>query len=862
MPKKMTIDQLMARLADLETDTADLSEYFIVDEDASRPFAPQFRLNPETVSIPRGPDAGARTALAMNGANWFARMHRQGQFYKRLREGYKGPKIVSEGDSWFQYPLMLKDTIDHLMDDYAIFSLGAAGDLLQRMADKGEFIGALRDKNAEILLLSGGGNDLVAGGALALHLEEFDASFAPEDYLLPSFEALLDNALIQYTRMFETVRQKMPHVKIICHGYDYPVPDKDRWLGKPMESRGIRDPGLQKAIARVMMDKFNRRLRRAAGAMPHVTYIDCRGTVGDHRWYDGLHPTDEGYGAVADLFRQEISKIANSDVPAPILRGGPFGSREELLGAMAGSKLARETAAPAGRGMSLHVGVDKVDPAHYAGWDGALKSCENDAKAMARLAKSRGFETKTLLTSEATRAAVIAGIKEAAAELKAGDMFLFSVSGHGGRIPDFNQDEDHDGDEKMDETLCLHDFQLADDELYMLWGEFRAGVRVLMVTDTCHSGSMVRAGPALPTNLFGQTIVPPREQNVRMMPLDIEEKVWRQNRDAYRDASRSYSAIKESVMMSPLNSPVKASVLNLGACKDTQFAIDGPDHGAFTGALLEIWNDGRFAGDYRAFRASIDVLIGSDSQTPQLFDALHKAPHFIGDVPFSIGTSEPARDVSPVYAAAAIAPGGEADEGLETDSLPDEDVRAIFEAKRDHVRMRSGDAALNWADYAAFDAFIAFLGIEHFGTDEFLVLGGSHGTPGSSCAGLNTYPPKALWPNIAGTAKVLDALRTRLGRPIAITNAYRAPAYNSCIGGASESLHTTFNALDFKVSGMAAPDVAMALRWLRDKEGLFVGGIGRYNGFTHVDTRGTNATWSNDFKTARVPNAFPMPPVA
>jgi hypothetical protein len=71
-----------------------------------------------------------------------------------------------------------------------------------------------------------------------------------------------------------------------------------------------------------------------------------------------------------------------------------------------------------------------------------------------------------------------------------------------------------------------------------------------------------------------------------------------------------------------------------------------------------------------------------------------------------------------------------------------------------------------------------------------------------------------------------------------------------------------FTALDFQVRGMAAPDVAQALRWLRDKEGLFTGGIGRYNSFTHIDTRGTNATWSSDFRNARVPDAFPMPPVA
>jgi len=46
--------------------------------------------------------------------------------------------------------------------------------------------------------------------------------------------------------------------------------------------------------------------------------------------------------------------------------------------------------------------------------------------------------------------------------------------------------------------------------------------------------------------------------------------------------------------------------------------------------------------------------------------------------------------------------------------------------------------------------------------------------------------------------------------------------------------------------------VAQALRWLRDKESLFRGGIGRYNGFTHIDTRGANATWPASFRNAAV----------
>jgi SAM-dependent methyltransferase len=753
---KITVEQLMAKMADPTTQESELSDYFVVDEDQSGAFAPRLKLNPSTVQVPRGANAAARSAALLNSANWFARMNRRRKFNAALERGHQGPIIVSEGDSWFQYPLLLKDTIDHVMDRHAVLSLGAAGDLLKRMADKHEYMGALRDTGAEILLLSGGGNDLVAGGALASHLEEFHPDLKPEDYLLPSFEALLDEALTHYGRMFRQVRDSFPHVSILCHGYDYPVPNKDRWLGKPMESRGIRDRTLQKAIAACMMDHFNRRLRRLVETMPHVTYIDCRGTVGDHRWHDGLHPTDEGYGDVADKFLREISALANARSGPPTVISGPFGTASELTRALGAPSV---IAGGKARGISLHLGLNTVDPAHYDGWDGRLTACEADAVAMEALAESEGFETQMLLTSDATRDNVTDRIRRAASELKGGDMFLLTVSGHGGRIPDFNRDEDHDGDEKMDETLCLYDFQLADDELYMLWSEFRAGVRVLAVPDTCHSGSMIRFGPTAPATLFGRQMTLPA--GVRAMPLWVEDRVWRANEAAYREASRSYSALKESVLTNPLSSPVKASVLNLGACKDEQFAMDGPQHGAFTGALLRVWDAGRFRGDYRAFRAAIDTEIGSPSQTPQLFERLVVEPKFVHDRPFTLqpsGKPSAAAAPAPSYTSPAR-PSATDDEGDEDDQISDAEIEARFDAKTRGAGFRDSQAALAWSDYADFDAFIKSLGLKNFGTDEFLVLGGAHTTPGGSCQGKNTYPPRNLWTRIAATARVLEHLR-------------------------------------------------------------------------------------------------------
>ena len=75
-------------------------------------------------------------------------------------------------------------------------------------------------------------------------------------------------------------------------------------------------------------------------------------------------------------------------------------------------------------GLALTIGLNSVDPHHYAGWAGELNACEADAEDMVAIAKSGKFEVKTLLTSKATRSEVTQQISKAAMALKAGDLFL------------------------------------------------------------------------------------------------------------------------------------------------------------------------------------------------------------------------------------------------------------------------------------------------------------------------------------------------------------------------------------------------------------------------------------------------------
>jgi len=191
------------------------------------------------------------------------------------------------------------------------------------------------------------------------------------------------------------------------------------------------------------------------------------------------------------------------------------------------------------RGISLHVGLNKVDPAHYDGWDGALVACEFDADAMKAIAETAGFEPRTqLLTEAATAAAVTAAIEGMAQELGAGDFFFLTYSGHGGQVPDAHQNGDEP--DRSDETWLLYDRQLVDDELYALWAKFQPGVRIFVLSDSCHSGSVTKAIAAeVPDVVASRETADAQSPRYRAMPRDVMIATYRSNKAAYDEIQAS-----------------------------------------------------------------------------------------------------------------------------------------------------------------------------------------------------------------------------------------------------------------------------------------------------------------------------------
>ncbi len=278
------------------------------------------------------------------------------------------------------------------------------------------------------------------------------------------------------------------------------------------------------------------------------------------------------------------------------------------------------------KGLSLNIGLNEVDPNHYGGWSGPLNACEADAEDMTDLAASQGFETTTILTAAATRSAVINGIENAASACEKGDIFFLSYSGHGGQVPDFGDDDEEDN---QDETWCLFDGQLIDDELFELWAQFAPGVRVLVLSDSCHSGSVIkvaRDGTQSIQNVSDPLPVGTEAIPYRVMPPDKARQTVRQNREFYRDIAGK---------LPDQPSPIQATVRLISGCQDNQLSLDGTFNGLFTGTLLKVWNDGAFRRNYARFHASILSRMPSD-QSPNHMVIGAPNPDYDEQKPFTI----------------------------------------------------------------------------------------------------------------------------------------------------------------------------------------------------------------------------------
>lgn len=307
MTKRLTEQEIIAKLYDPEVPMGEILKYFVIDEERSEPFSPAYKLAPEF----REDDITTESALGLNVLNRAARFRRQFQFRRDRSRRSSDIRLISNGDSWFIHP-QITDVINHLYKKHLIYSLDGAGDELKNIVQEKELLRLISDLDAKGVLLSGGGNDLLGGGALVELLKNNSNGTKASDFIDDkALKSRVKTLIEHYKKYVSDILDAHSHTHVFIHGYDYALPvRRGRWLGKPMEN--IVPVGLQDDVISFLVDQFNEaqiglvaKLTDKFGNRIH--HVDVRRTV-KQRWFDELHPDDDGCKSVADLFDEDISE--------------------------------------------------------------------------------------------------------------------------------------------------------------------------------------------------------------------------------------------------------------------------------------------------------------------------------------------------------------------------------------------------------------------------------------------------------------------------------------------------------------------------------------------------------------------------
>jgi lysophospholipase L1-like esterase len=177
------------------------------------------------------------------------------------------------------------------------------------------------------ILLSGGGND-IAGEEFGMLINHALSPVAGLNGQVLS--GVIDERIkFAYVTILSAITRICEQrlngpIKILTHGYDYPVPDgrgflggwwvlPGPWLEPGFRQKGYDDLAVRVALAKRLIDRFNDMLK-AIVALPqfaHVKHIDLRNTLSTgsnykRDWANELHPTFAGFKRVTDRFAAAI----------------------------------------------------------------------------------------------------------------------------------------------------------------------------------------------------------------------------------------------------------------------------------------------------------------------------------------------------------------------------------------------------------------------------------------------------------------------------------------------------------------------------------------------------------------------------
>ncbi len=256
--------------------------------------------------------------------------------YRSLVDNYpEGVRILAEGDSWFAYPrrfiaLGQAANIVQILAErnyYLIYSTASIGDEAATMLtgeQKFGFTKRLTTNEFDIVLFSGGGNDIVGRYDFDFFLKDRSGA----SHWLDCIEInRLDNKLDQIESIYIELMERVSHysvnpkVKVVSHNYDFCLPSPEgyelfdvfpigeSWMYPFLDQKNFTDKEEQEAVIRFMLERFAQRLARVQQQYAGKLYIaDTQGTLTPNQWRNEIHPTPAGFRKISTIMHRTIQQ--------------------------------------------------------------------------------------------------------------------------------------------------------------------------------------------------------------------------------------------------------------------------------------------------------------------------------------------------------------------------------------------------------------------------------------------------------------------------------------------------------------------------------------------------------------------------
>lgn len=267
----------------------------------------------------------------------FGRFKQMNRYYPEIMP------IISEGDSWFSYPLTGANLMDQLVFKFEgcinYLRLESSGHEAQQIF-KSTSSGQLKDLikhiaffKVPIVLLSAGGNDVVGKSKIDL----YEMANHDRDVATLINSAGLQAELLAVKDSFERAILGLiaanPDIRIITHSYDYPIVSGNAapitinslgliapvvnvfkqvgpWIFPILKEKGLTNQDAQQMFAEQLINQFHDfiLLPLKNQYTDNFDFVDLRGSLNqiNYNWNDEIHPSAAGFEILANKFWQKL----------------------------------------------------------------------------------------------------------------------------------------------------------------------------------------------------------------------------------------------------------------------------------------------------------------------------------------------------------------------------------------------------------------------------------------------------------------------------------------------------------------------------------------------------------------------------